>query len=123
MCGRLGNYIMELEDLSAELPNGKPMLKEFSYEFMKKDRIGVVGPNGVGKTTFLNVLAGRFGYSAGEVKMGETVVIGYYEQNGLKLPDDMTVRIAVLFPALQRGGRIILRAVTGMAQGCWMMLW
>lgn len=56
------------------------MVKDFSYEFQKKDRVGIVGANGVGKSSFLNLIAGRLSTTEGEIKQGETLVLGYYEQ-------------------------------------------
>ena len=52
----------------------------FSHSFRQRDRIGVVGPNGVGKSTFLKVLTGSLELAAGSVRLGDTVRIGYYEQ-------------------------------------------
>ena len=51
-----------------------------TYSFRQRDRIGVVGPNGVGKSTFLKVLTGSLELAAGSVRLGDTVRIGYYEQ-------------------------------------------
>mmetsp|Transcript_12793 Transcript_12793/g.17468 ORF Transcript_12793/g.17468 Transcript_12793/m.17468 type:complete len:394 (+) Transcript_12793:1224-2405(+) len=61
------------------------LLRDFTYNFRQRDRIGVVGPNGVGKSTFLKVLTGKLALEKGTVRIGETVRIGYYEQTGLVL--------------------------------------
>ena len=65
----------------AEQPGeGKTLLKEFTYEFSKGDCVGIVGPNGVGKSTFVKMLAGIQAPTGGSINIGETVVIGHYEQ-------------------------------------------
>lgn len=72
---------MELDGVSAKLPGGgRDMVKDFSYEFQKRDRVGIVGANGVGKSSFLNLISGRLSTTEGEIKQGETLVLGYYEQ-------------------------------------------
>ena len=71
---RLGNFIMQLDGVRVVLPTGQRILDNFTYEFNRKDRIGVVGPNGVGKTTFLNVLLGNLPLAAGTIAKGETLV-------------------------------------------------
>jgi ATP-binding cassette subfamily F protein uup len=89
---RIGGTIMELDGVSAKLPGGaRDMVKDFSYEFQKRDRVGIVGANGVGKSSFLNLIAGRLSTTEGEIKQGETLVLGYYEQQGLEIPPEMTV--------------------------------
>ena len=61
------------------------LLKDFTYSFRQRDRIGIVGPNGVGKSTFLRILTGSLPLASGSMRLGETLRIGYYEQMGLKL--------------------------------------
>ncbi len=61
------------------------LLDHFSYSFRQKDRIAIVGPNGVGKSTFLKLLTGNLPLLAGMIKVGDTARIGYYEQTGLRL--------------------------------------
>ena len=58
------------------------MIEDFSYTFKTGEKIGLVGSNGVGKTTFLNVIMGLEKADAGEIQTGETVVFGYYSQTG-----------------------------------------
>lgn len=61
------------------------LLQDFTYDFRQRDRIGIVGPNGVGKSTFLKVLTGQLALESGTVEVGETVKIGWYDQIGLNL--------------------------------------
>jgi len=84
---RIGSKILELHKLGKSYGD-KVMLKEFSYVFKKGERVGIVGPNGVGKSTFLNMLTGIEEPSKGKVVVGETIVFGYYRQEQIKLDDD-----------------------------------
>lgn len=87
---RLGKTVVYLK--GASLQFSAKILDDFAYEFDKGDRIGIVGGNGVGKTTFLNVLMGNQPLDSGEVKTGDTVRYGYYEQGGLAdMPDEVRV--------------------------------
>jgi ATP-binding cassette subfamily F protein uup len=76
---RQGGKILEVEKISKSY-DGNPVIKDFSYVFKKKDRIGVVGKNGVGKSTFLGILTGRQKPDSGEVVPGLTTKIGYFTQ-------------------------------------------
>lgn len=58
----------------------KSLIKDFSYTFQRKDRIGIVGPNGSGKTTFIRLLMGEITPNAGEIEQGQTTKFGYYRQ-------------------------------------------
>ena len=80
---RLGSKIMELYNVSKAYDD-LTILDKFSYVFKRKERIGIVGPNGVGKTTVLNMLTGREPIDSGEIRTGETIVFGYYTQAGLQ---------------------------------------
>src|SRR5690606_15895652 len=77
---RQGGKILEVNHLSKAF-NGKPMVDNFSYVFKKNDRIGVVGNNGVGKSTFLNLITQRLKPDAGEVLPGVTTKYGYFTQD------------------------------------------
>ncbi len=84
---RLGKKILECHKVSKRFGD-KVILDDFSYVFQKGERIGIVGPNGVGKTTFLELLTGAQLPQSGYFDTGETVVFGYYKQTGLQLPDE-----------------------------------
>lgn len=78
---RLGNTLVELKNVSLRAPGGGPqILRNFSYTFQPGERLGIVGPNGVGKSTFLKVITGALPVDSGTVVRGETVKIGVYEQ-------------------------------------------
>lgn len=87
---RLGGKIMELKQVNKQYGSIK-IVDDFSYIFKKGERIGLLGKNGVGKTTFLNLLTGKEQPDRGEIVRGETLVTGYYTQEGLKVPADKTV--------------------------------
>ncbi|WP_154856216.1 ABC-F family ATP-binding cassette domain-containing protein [Cyclobacterium xiamenense] len=76
---RLGKKIVELEKVHKAYGN-VTLVDDFSYVFKKGDKIGIVGPNGVGKTTFLNMLTGGATPDNGTVTIGQTTVFGYYKQ-------------------------------------------
>jgi ABC transport system ATP-binding/permease protein len=87
---RQGGKVLEVDKISKQYEN-QTIVGEFSYVFRKKDRIGVVGRNGVGKSTFLNMLLGNTKPDQGEVIPGQTTVFGYYSQEELKLDEDKRV--------------------------------
>ncbi|MCH4821602.1 ATP-binding cassette domain-containing protein [Gramella lutea] len=81
---RLGSKIVELHNISKEL-GGKQLMKNFSYTFKKGERLGIIGKNGTGKSTFLNMLTGNLNPDTGKIVIGETVKFGYYTQKGIKI--------------------------------------
>ena len=87
---RIGGKIIEIKNVTKAFGD-KRILKNFTYTFKPKDRIGVVGKNGTGKTTLLNLLTGADAPDAGTIVVGETVVFGYYKQDGLQFNDDWKV--------------------------------
>ncbi len=87
---RLGKKVIELEDVSKSYDD-QTLIKDFSYKFKGGDRIGIIGPNGAGKTTILDIVAGRVRADAGRVAMGQTVVVGYYDQESHALKDELRV--------------------------------
>ncbi|HUR10166.1 MAG TPA: ABC-F family ATP-binding cassette domain-containing protein, partial [Flavitalea sp.] len=87
---RLGGKVVELKKINKSYGEHK-ILKSFDYTFKKGERIGVVGKNGVGKSTFLNILQGLESPDSGKVNIGETVVFGNYSQQGLVIKDDVRV--------------------------------
>ena len=87
---RLGGKIAELKKVNKSFGD-KIILKGFDYNFKKGDRIGVVGKNGAGKTTFLNMLQGLEPPDSGKVNIGETIVFGNYSQGGLVIKENVRV--------------------------------
>ncbi len=78
---RLGKKILKMEKVSKRFEE-QVMLDEFSYTFNRGEKLGIIGPNGTGKTTFLNILTGQLHPDQGVLDYGETVVFGYYKQAG-----------------------------------------
>ncbi len=87
---RIGSKIIELHQLSKKYDTLN-ILNPFSYTFIKGEKIGIVGPNGVGKTTFINLIQQLEQPTTGKVVIGDTIVIGYYSQQGIKVADDKRV--------------------------------
>lgn len=87
---RLGTKIIELHKVSFEIENLK-LLDKFDYIFKKKDKAGIIGANGVGKTTLLKLILGEYQPTGGKIVLGETVKIGYYSQAGMNLKEDKRV--------------------------------
>lgn len=87
---RIGSKILELHKISKTYP-GKPILDQFDYTFTKGERIGIIGKNGTGKSTFLNILSGLDQPDAGKVVIGETIKIGYYTQKGITIKQGQKV--------------------------------
>ena len=87
---RLGRKIIDCMDVSLQF-DGRKMLDNFSYKFTRGERVGIVGRNGVGKTTFLNLMAGNLTPDSGVIEQGETLRIGYYTQRGINFKPGQTV--------------------------------
>ena len=95
---RLGGTILKLVDVSLAFGPDKVLLDHFSYDFIKGDRIGIVGRNGVGKSTFIRILYGAQAIDGGTVERGETLVFGVYDQMGLVLlPSEETTTTVMQF--------------------------
>jgi ATP-binding cassette subfamily F protein uup len=91
---RMGKKILEIKNITKAFGD-KVVIKNFSYSFNRFEKVGLVGPNGTGKTTLLNIIAGLATADSGTVDSGETIVYGYYRQQGIEFDDEMTVIDAV----------------------------
>ena len=87
---RLGSKIVEFHNVSKAFKN-KTILDGFDYTFKKGERIGIIGKNGTGKSTFLNMLTQSMQPDAGKIVVGETVKFGYYTQGGIKAKPNQKV--------------------------------
>jgi ATP-binding cassette subfamily F protein uup len=104
---RVGGKILELKNIKKSY-NDQLILKGFDYTFKRGERIGIVGKNGVGKSTFLNIITGREQADSGKINAGETIVFGYYTQEGFSLKEDLRVievikQIADIIPTADGG--------------------
>ncbi|MGG5487520.1 ABC-F family ATP-binding cassette domain-containing protein [Gaetbulibacter sp. PBL-D1] len=87
---RLGSKIVELHKVSKAYEN-KTILNGFDYVFKKGERVGIIGKNGTGKSTFLNMLTKTIAPDSGKVVIGDTVKFGYYTQSGIKIKPEQKV--------------------------------
>jgi len=87
---RLGSKILELHKISKAFDD-KVILNQFDYVFKRGERIGIIGKNGTGKSTFLNLITERIAVDAGKVIAGETVKFGYYTQKGIHVKEGQKV--------------------------------
>ncbi|MEG2341067.1 MAG: ABC-F family ATP-binding cassette domain-containing protein [Odoribacter sp.] len=87
---RLGKKILELDHISKSF-DGQCLLNDFSYKFIRGEKIGIVGKNGIGKSTFLNIITQSLEPDSGSISIGETVVYGYYKQSGITFSNDERV--------------------------------
>jgi len=87
---RLGTKIIELVKVSKSYEE-KVILDQFNYMFQRGERVGIIGKNGTGKSTFLDILTGKTGPESGKIIIGDTVKFGYYTQNGIKVKEDQKV--------------------------------
>lgn len=92
LSSRLGKKIIEIEQISKSF-DGKVLVKDFSYNLLKGDRVGIIGPNGYGKTTLVRMICGLLEPDQGRIVRGETVRIGYFSQESFAGEDfDPTVK-------------------------------
>jgi len=87
---RIGGKVLEMKKVYKSFGDF-PILKGFDYTFKTGERIGIVGRNGTGKTTFLNLITGLEKADTGKINVGDTIVFGYYSQQGLPLKEDKRV--------------------------------
>jgi len=87
---RLGKKVLELHDVTKRYGD-KVLVDTFSYKFKPNERVGIVGPNGVGKTSFLHLITQQLRPDAGKVVVGGNTVFGYYQQDGIQLQEDKRV--------------------------------
>lgn len=87
---RIGGKVIEMKKVYKAYDDFD-ILKGFDYTFKTGERIGIVGKNGIGKTTFLNLITGKEVPDSGKINVGETIVFGYYSQAGLTLKEDKRV--------------------------------
>ncbi len=87
---KLGNRVADLDNISLSL-GGKTLFKDFSFNFTNGSCIGVVGPNGVGKTSLIRVIIGQLKPDSGEVRVGDLTVFNYVDQHRVRLNDDNNV--------------------------------
>jgi ABC transport system ATP-binding/permease protein len=87
---RMGKKILEIENLSKKFGD-TPILNNFSYKFSRGEKIGVVGDNGSGKSTFLNIITQNIQPDSGIIDVGQTIVFGYYKQDGIQYKEDQRI--------------------------------
>lgn len=114
---RLGKRAIEIRNLSKSY-DGQAVIKDFTYDIEPGDRIGIIGPNGVGKSTLLNILTGRVEADQGEVIIGQTVHISYYDQENRGLLDEQRV-----LEYIQEGAHLIRLADGSKARASAMLEW
>jgi ATP-binding cassette subfamily F protein uup len=81
---RLGKRAIEAENLAIQVGD-RLLLEEFSHDFGPEDRIGIIGPNGVGKSSLLDAIAGRLAPTSGRLELGSTVRLAYFDQHSAAL--------------------------------------
>ena len=86
----LGKKILELRNINKKFGD-KIILDNFSYQFQRGEKVGIIGKNGVGKSTLLNIIQGLETYDSGEIEVGETIKFGYFSQKGLTYKEDQRV--------------------------------
>ncbi|PKA82148.1 ATP-binding cassette subfamily F protein uup [Ulvibacter sp. MAR_2010_11] len=87
---RLGTKVVELHNVSKAY-DGKELFQKFDYHFLRGERIGIIGKNGTGKSTFLNIITGAIKPDSGKVVIGDTVKFGYYTQKGISIKEGQKV--------------------------------
>ena len=85
---RIGKKVIELENVCKSY-DSRTLIKDFTYEFIPEDRVGIIGGNGVGKSTLMDIITGRVKPDSGKVEIGGTIHIGYFDQHSENLLDAM----------------------------------
>ncbi|MGN0396151.1 MAG: ABC-F family ATP-binding cassette domain-containing protein [Coprococcus sp.] len=88
---RLGNKTIEIHDINKAWDTNPPVIADFSYNFLRTDRIGITGPNGCGKSTLMKLITGITKPDSGYIEIGDTVRIGYFSQENEALDENMRV--------------------------------
>ena len=88
---RMGSKIVEMHRITKNYPGKEIITEPFTYTFIPGEKIGVVGKNGVGKTTLLNIIQGKEAVDTGKVSLGDTIVFGYYSQGGMIINNDKRI--------------------------------
>jgi ABC transport system ATP-binding/permease protein len=88
---RMGSKIVELHHITKKYPRRNIISEPFTYTFIPGEKIGVVGNNGTGKTTLLNIIQGKEPVDSGKVSLGDTIVFGYYSQGGMQINNDKRI--------------------------------
>lgn len=106
---RLGGKVLEMKKVYKSFGD-KVILRGFDYNFTKGERVGIIGSNGCGKSTFLNMITGGMDADSGKINLGDTIVTGYYTQEGMHLKEDMrvieTLKEVAEFITLSNGKKI-----------------
>ncbi|OCQ91887.1 multidrug ABC transporter ATP-binding protein [Limnothrix sp. PR1529] len=89
---RIGKKVIELENLTYEVGD-RVLIRDFTYQFLPDDRVGIIGGNGVGKSTLMNLIMGKLEPTAGQVDRGSTIQIGYFDQHSDDLSDKGDMRV------------------------------
>ncbi|SFG09988.1 ABC-F family ATP-binding cassette domain-containing protein [Oribacterium sp. WCC10] len=87
---RLGKSTIEIDDVTKSF-DGRTLIQNFSYNFLRNDRIGIIGPNGAGKSTLIKMITGWETPDSGEIRIGQTVRIGYFSQENEELDGNQRV--------------------------------
>lgn len=89
---RIGKKVIELENLTYQVGD-RVLIRDFTYQFLPDDRVGIIGGNGVGKSTLMNLIMGKLEPTAGKVDRGSTIQIGYFDQHSDDLSDKGDMRV------------------------------